>query len=485
MKFGNAVSQSLAADVLVGALGYGIVLALLYVVLYGDVVAASLWPERAVVLRGASAAAGLSAVLLVSYGLCDRLARANALAVAGLAAMVFAAVAGICLLADQLGMPVSLGATIAMCFVAGGSVGAMGMAWGEFVATRERGGVFVPFVIAFLVGGLVVFFFALVSPESRYAVAVALAFVQVVFLFSFFQSSPVSGYVSREASVDALRIKATSRISYGLTAVVIGASIASVAVDGPVWETYLEIGIGLVGGATVAVFVSRVKGEGWMLLGPIERFTLPFIVALQLLVPYTPSMANHALAVVLIVLYFVREISRIVNRSALAAERRAQSCYLYAKTTLPFAVGLFVGILFYGAMAAAHIPFSSVLLAVLIALGAMIAPYGSDPLTVPAPVSDERANPAPERTTWDEACAAVSGLHGLTPREAEVLAVLSRGRSASVVARELGISVNTVKSHMQSIYRKLGVETHQDLIDLVEAASDEAAKEQRGVRRHL
>ncbi len=45
----------------------------------------------------------------------------------------------------------------------------------------------------------------------------------------------------------------------------------------------------------------------------------------------------------------------------------------------------------------------------------------------------------------------------LTPREVEVLDVLSQGSSNSDIARELGISVNTVRNHVQNILTKLGV----------------------------
>jgi DNA-binding NarL/FixJ family response regulator len=45
----------------------------------------------------------------------------------------------------------------------------------------------------------------------------------------------------------------------------------------------------------------------------------------------------------------------------------------------------------------------------------------------------------------------------LTPREVEVLEVLSMGLSNSGIARELGISVNTVRNHVQNVLTKLGV----------------------------
>lgn len=47
-------------------------------------------------------------------------------------------------------------------------------------------------------------------------------------------------------------------------------------------------------------------------------------------------------------------------------------------------------------------------------------------------------------------------LDPLSPRELEVLASLSRGRSNREIARELSISEETVKSHVSRILAKLG-----------------------------
>jgi len=44
----------------------------------------------------------------------------------------------------------------------------------------------------------------------------------------------------------------------------------------------------------------------------------------------------------------------------------------------------------------------------------------------------------------------------LTPRETEVLRVLARGSSDKLIARELGITIGTVKSHMKQVLHKLG-----------------------------
>ena len=51
----------------------------------------------------------------------------------------------------------------------------------------------------------------------------------------------------------------------------------------------------------------------------------------------------------------------------------------------------------------------------------------------------------------------------LTPREAEVLELLQDGRSNGEIAQALHVSVETVRTHVRRIYRKLGVKTRRDL----------------------
>ena len=59
---------------------------------------------------------------------------------------------------------------------------------------------------------------------------------------------------------------------------------------------------------------------------------------------------------------------------------------------------------------------------------------------------------AAERATWLEAHATATPL---SPREMEVLRLLAQGLSNKGIARELGISEQTVKNHVTAILRKL------------------------------
>jgi DNA-binding CsgD family transcriptional regulator len=52
----------------------------------------------------------------------------------------------------------------------------------------------------------------------------------------------------------------------------------------------------------------------------------------------------------------------------------------------------------------------------------------------------------------------------LTPREVEVLTAISNGLTNKEVARELGISRHTVKFHVESLMRKLGVSSRAEAV---------------------
>ncbi len=53
----------------------------------------------------------------------------------------------------------------------------------------------------------------------------------------------------------------------------------------------------------------------------------------------------------------------------------------------------------------------------------------------------------------------------LTPREREVMVLLTRGRTAPYIASELNISTNTVRGYIQDIYAKLDIHSKQQLMN--------------------
>lgn len=91
-------------------------------------------------------------------------------------------------------------------------------------------------------------------------------------------------------------------------------------------------------------------------------------------------------------------------------------------------------------------------------------PLLDDPSVSGAGVPEPRVG---ERTA-NSPVDALAAAHGLTPREAEVFALLAQGRSIPYIRDELIISRETAATHAKHIYAKLGVHSRQELIDLVQ-----------------
>lgn len=85
-----------------------------------------------------------------------------------------------------------------------------------------------------------------------------------------------------------------------------------------------------------------------------------------------------------------------------------------------------------------------------------------------APAVDRStASPAVGRSA---AADRVAAAHGLSDREAETLRALLVDRPLAQVASELGISPNTLKTHLRRTYRKLGVSSREEAVELVARA---------------
>ena len=69
-------------------------------------------------------------------------------------------------------------------------------------------------------------------------------------------------------------------------------------------------------------------------------------------------------------------------------------------------------------------------------------------------------------------CAVVIERHHLSEREGEVLRLTCKGHTKKRIADTLGLSEDTIRYHSRNLYSKLGVHSRQELLDLVEKASE-------------
>lgn len=340
------------------------------------------------------------------------------------------------------------------------------------------------------------FVFAMLSTDAVKLLA-SLVYMTLgcAFFFVFARGLGETNPPDRKISIERLRFDWRSSLSYSITGLAIGICCAVLWWQIGNLAASVVFGLGFVAASVVSLVISRVKGASWVLLGPVERWTFPLIIC-TLLVIIAIGFSGVASAVFGIVLYcllMVRDISRAVTRQALASEYDVQPTYLYARATLPEIAGMVLGVSVGTGLAAfqaqVYVVWVLYLLVALFAIAAAIVPYGEDELVMPtvmeADDGEGRSGLAIAGGDWNRACEDICEAHGLTPREGDVFRKLARGRTAKVIARDLTISEHTVKSHTYNVYRKLGVNSQQELIDMTVEELDKVKEERRSGKERL
>lgn len=92
---------------------------------------------------------------------------------------------------------------------------------------------------------------------------------------------------------------------------------------------------------------------------------------------------------------------------------------------------------------------------------------------------DPHYSDAQRANNFRQRCDRVVEKYKLTPRETEVFYLLAKGRNAEYISQQLVVSSATVKSHIYHIYRKLGINSQQRLMTIV----DDETSSEAGARR--
>ena len=81
-------------------------------------------------------------------------------------------------------------------------------------------------------------------------------------------------------------------------------------------------------------------------------------------------------------------------------------------------------------------------------------------------LAEESPEEADHVETFEERLAKISQLGGLSARETEIASYVGKGHTSVYVAKTLLISDSTVYTHVRNIYRKLGITSREELIQL-------------------
>ena len=148
------------------------------------------------------------------------------------------------------------------------------------------------------------------------------------------------------------------------------------------------------------------------------------------------------------------------------------SVWVVGTSTCAFMLGQFIGnaassLTAQSAAAEVLVPRMFVT-AMLVMLGAALLMTSNSNLRTGWGLSRPDGTAVPEGSTLDFAIRQLVAMSSLSQREASVLRLLARGRNRQAISEELCISKETAKTHIQSIYRKVGVHSQQELISLLE-----------------
>lgn len=310
----------------------------------------------------------------------------------------------------------------------------------------------------------------LFNDMSSFVIVVVVIAIDILFFFFSGDAVAQTDEAAARTSRKDLGLSLATAVSYGVVGAAIGFYILTGVARFGSALTMLVLGIAIAIAVVLAAACAVAGKSSLLMISPAFRVTLVPLVAFVLVLPIvTNGIADVVCWGLLLVTLFLREISRLINRLVISSESDVHFMHFYAWTSFPTAVGMLAGAVFFFIVSQTGIVVqASIALALVVCLASVIAPYGVDQQSMPdepAPIGDMEENRV---NCWKVACSEVSSDAGLTPRECDVALLLSRGRSADVIARNLGISIYTVKTHVSNIYHKSGVESHQDFIDLVE-----------------
>ena len=232
----------------------------------------------------------------------------------------------------------------------------------------------------------------------------------------------------------------------------------------------------IIGSATVvvAVLLGAFTGLGIRRVAPwgtIQRIALPVLLAGFLLMPYLSVAMRMVCMSVLVLAFACYDMSNWGLLAILGHEYKVQPVYHFSRGRSTILLGLTIGwglgylVNFSPAGSETWMVVVSLGVALALALVDAIVPFGADHLAM---LEMNDAHVVPSQGSWRRRCIRAAEQYALSPRESEVFLLLAKGRNAAYIERTLVISGHTAKTHIYRIYKKLGIGTQQELIDLIE-----------------
>lgn len=278
---------------------------------------------------------------------------------------------------------------------------------------------------------------------------------------------------SSHLSVSAMFSVAAHSLVYGYIAIMLcSLSLPSILIAGSA---------GIISSCMAAWWLRKFNKHNWD-TDRSQRLTIPIVVIAILIVPFTGEIGRTIGAALAIGAFSYVTLMEWTGIAVANAEFHLTSgsrqIYGLLARWVGFTAGAIVSFFaFYlcdlTPMELVYI--SSALVVVVVTAFAVYEGTGRKELNellkfvVDADKSDELViDPPKNAAPFRDRCNAIIEKSGLTPREAEVFLCLAKGRNTEYIQGKLFISASTTRTHILHIYRKLDVNSQQQLIDLVD-----------------
>ena len=283
-------------------------------------------------------------------------------------------------------------------------------------------------------------------------------------------------HVSKKESEERYSLPLVSTITVGTYGVVFGVSQYMIFSDRTTFISPAVIGASVAVGCLILLLVN-IATKCSVSYDTTQRVILPIMVVALLLIPFSDGIVAILCWSTLMAALTCYDTANMAILTKITHEQCLASFLFIAHNRMPIQIGMFGGWLLGFFLLNYRIADTDMM--TRIALGMVMVlvivttaiPYdksriGSKPID-PVEVESVEA-----RGSWQRRCEEVGESYGLSTRQQDVLVYLAKGRNAEYIQKELMVSSHTAKSHIYNIYRKLGIHSQQELIDLIEETKD-------------
>lgn len=218
----------------------------------------------------------------------------------------------------------------------------------------------------------------------------------------------------------------------------------------------------------VIVLCSIVFDRGWFNFAFVYQFILPTAIVGLLALLVFPGIHPAAALVGVRASYVAVYIYIAIMLENLARRYKMSAVWLFSMMGLVHTASISLGRAAFMLVASPLVPIIFVICVVLTTFLLVTEPKLSSDWGISLTGKNTELG---RRAKTELALQSLALRYGLTVREQEIALAMAEGKMPRAIGKELHIAPGTVKAHMQHIYRKVGVHSKEELLELVKGQS--------------